>query len=51
LKNIFDKQPDVKRYFDKQPDKKFAASWDQNLQQARGMLFTNSNNPWAWWCS
>jgi hypothetical protein len=26
LKNIFDKQPDVKKYFDKQPDIKFAAS-------------------------
>jgi hypothetical protein len=34
LKNIFDKQSDVKKYLDKQPCRhKIAASWNQNLQQ------------------
>jgi hypothetical protein len=35
LKNIFDKQPDVKIYFDKQPDIKFASKL--------GSKFTNHN--------
>ena len=48
--------PDVKKYFDiikyKQPDIKFAASWNQNLQQARGAHIAIDVIVHApWWCS
>jgi hypothetical protein len=50
LKNIFDKQPDVKKYFDKRTARhKICSKLESKFTTGTRHVYTNSNSPW--WCS